>query len=161
MKRKNLWSAADGRTESLISSLRHHPCHDHIPFGCRHIPAGVILDSALSKARPMQIWEGGTPKNYAAEPHVLIEELKKGEAIKEADILFANHPKPIKCCLQCACNGSNSDYCRSSSRLALNLRRRYFHDCGWQSEMKRRASSVVGRGPQTATMRFHDGTADR
>ncbi len=34
--------------------------------------------------------------------------------------------------------------------------RRHFHDCGWQSEMKRRASSVVGRGPQTATMRFHD-----
>ena len=27
--------------------------------------------------------------------------------------------------------------------------------------MKRRASSVVGCGPQTATMRFHDGTADR
>ena len=39
--------------------------------------------------------------------------------------------------------------------------RRHFHDCGWQSEMKRRASSVVGCGPQTATMRFHDGTADR
>src|SRR5216683_8388577 len=39
--------------------------------------------------------------------------------------------------------------------------RRHFHDCGGQSEMKRRASSVVGCGPQTATMRFHDGTADR
>src|SRR5260370_3133445 len=39
--------------------------------------------------------------------------------------------------------------------------RRHFHDCGWQSEMKRRASSVVGCGPQTATMRFNDGTADR
>ena len=34
--------------------------------------------------------------------------------------------------------------------------RRHFHDCGWQREMKRRASSVVGCGPQTATMRFHD-----
>ena len=34
--------------------------------------------------------------------------------------------------------------------------RRHFRDCGWQSEMKRRASSVVGCGPQTATMRFHD-----
>jgi hypothetical protein len=38
---------------------------------------------------------------------------------------------------------------------------RLFDGCGWQSEMKRRASSVVRRGPQTATMRFHDGTADR
>src|SRR5229473_1939553 len=39
--------------------------------------------------------------------------------------------------------------------------RLHFHDCSWQCEMKRRASSVVGCGPQTATMRFHDGTADR
>src|SRR6202041_797785 len=39
--------------------------------------------------------------------------------------------------------------------------RRRFHDCCWQSEMKRRASSIVGCGPQTASMRFHDGTADR
>src|ERR1700677_2200119 len=39
--------------------------------------------------------------------------------------------------------------------------RRHFHDCGWQSEMKRRASTVVGCGPQTATMRIHNGTADR
>jgi len=37
-----------------------------------------------------------------------------------------------------------------------SYRRRHFHDCGWQSEMKRRASSVVGCGPQTATVRFHD-----
>jgi hypothetical protein len=34
--------------------------------------------------------------------------------------------------------------------------RRHFPDCSWQSEMKCRASSVVGCGPQTATMRFHD-----
>jgi hypothetical protein len=39
--------------------------------------------------------------------------------------------------------------------------RRHFHNCGWQSEMKHRASSIVGCGPQTATMRFHDGTTDR
>jgi hypothetical protein len=31
----------------------------------------------------------------------------------------------------------------------------------WHGEMKRRASPIMGRGPQTATMRFHDGTADR
>jgi hypothetical protein len=31
----------------------------------------------------------------------------------------------------------------------------------WQVEVERRASSVVGCGPQSATMRFHDGTADR
>src|SRR5271156_3897997 len=39
--------------------------------------------------------------------------------------------------------------------------RRHFHDCGWQSEMKRRASPFVGCGPQTPAMRFHDRTADR
>jgi hypothetical protein len=39
--------------------------------------------------------------------------------------------------------------------------RRHFHDCGRQSEMKRRASSIVACGPQTVTMQFHDGTADR
>src|SRR5258708_3135637 len=38
--------------------------------------------------------------------------------------------------------------------------RRHFHDCSWQSEMKRRASSIVGCGPQTATMRFDDRLAD-
>src|SRR5882757_10271407 len=47
--------------------------------------------------------------------------------------------------------------CKSSESSC----RRHFRDCGWQSEMKRRASSVVGCGPQMATMRFHDGTADR
>jgi hypothetical protein len=50
-----------------------------------------------------------------------------------------------------------SQTCMSSESYG----RRDFHDCSWQSEMKRRASSVVGCGPQTATMRFHDGTADR
>src|ERR1700676_64123 len=49
----------------------------------------------------------------------------------------------------------------SSSLKPGSYCRRHFHDCGWQSEMKRRASPVVGCGPQTATMRFHDRTADR
>jgi integrase len=51
---------------------------------------------------------------YAAEPEILIEQLRKDEA--------ANHPKSARCCLQCARHGGNSDYGRSSDRLALNRR---------------------------------------
>jgi len=36
-----------------------------------------------------------------------------------------------------------------------------FRRSRWQVEVERCASSVVGCGPQSATMRFHDGTADR
>jgi hypothetical protein len=43
-----------------------------------------------------------------------------------------------------------------TASLARNV-----NDCSGQGEMERRASSVIGCGPQTPTMRFHDGTADR
>lgn len=44
--------------------------------------------------------------------------------------------------------------------LVLSSQRRLPH-LNWQGEMKGGASSVVGRGPQSAAMRFHNGTADR
>ena len=61
-------------------------------------------------------------RSYAAEPDILIEQLRKDEAIAEADTLLVNHPKSTGCCLQCACHGGNSDFDRPSPRLALNRR---------------------------------------
>jgi transposase, IS5 family len=48
------------------------------------------------------------------------------------------------------------DLCGKMRKSSESYCRRHFRDCGWQSEMKGRASSVVGCGPQTTTMRFHD-----
>src|SRR5689334_24722575 len=36
-----------------------------------------------------------------------------------------------------------------------------YFGCGRQSEVESRAPSGIGRGPQTATMRLNNGTADR
>ena len=60
---------------------------------------------------------------YAAVPAILIEQIRKDEAIAEADTLLLTIPKSTRCCPQCARHGGNSDFDRPSARLALNSRR--------------------------------------
>src|ERR1700761_9144847 len=50
---------------------------------------------------------------------------------------------------------------KENTRYTESYCHRHFHDCGWGSEMKCRASSIVRCGPQMSPMHFHDGTADR
>jgi hypothetical protein len=113
-----------------------------------------------SASSPRNIFRTKAPgdfgRGYAAEPHVIIEELNKDEAINEADTLSLTIPNQLGVAYNAHVMEAVSHNCRSSSRLALKSGRRYFRNCGWQSEMKRHASSVVRCGPQTATMRFHD-----
>ena len=61
-------------------------------------------------------------RSYAAEPKILIEQLRKDEAIAEADTLLLTIPNQLGCCLQCARHGGNSDFDRPSPRWALNSR---------------------------------------
>ena len=58
-------------------------------------------------------------RSYAAEPDVLIEQLRKDEAIAEADTLLLDRPEPIGRGLQRACDRGNSDPHRSCPGVAL------------------------------------------
>ena len=60
-------------------------------------------------------------RGYAAEPDVLIEQLRKDEAITEADTLLLTVPNQLGIAYN-AHVGGNSEDCRSNSRLALNRR---------------------------------------
>ena len=61
-------------------------------------------------------------RSYAAEPDILIEQLRKDEAIAEADTLLLTIPNQLGVAYNAHVHGGNSDYGRSSPRLALNRR---------------------------------------
>jgi hypothetical protein len=54
-------------------------------------------------------------------PHYMVEDASAADLIAEGSI--ADHPKPTRRCIQCACHGGNSDCGRSSSQLALSNKR--------------------------------------
>ena len=63
-------------------------------------------------------------RSYAAEPdssHRAAQERRSHRGSRHA---LAHHSQSTRCCLQCACHGSNSDHGRPSPRLALNRPRR-------------------------------------
>ena len=59
-------------------------------------------------------------RSYAAEPDVLVRQLKADEGIAEADTLLANGPEPARGRLQCACDRGDPDPCRPGDRVAVN-----------------------------------------
>jgi alkanesulfonate monooxygenase SsuD/methylene tetrahydromethanopterin reductase-like flavin-dependent oxidoreductase (luciferase family) len=62
-------------------------------------------------------------RSYAAEPNVLIEQLKQDEAVAEADaLLLSDCPQPVRRGLQRACDRSDFDPRRSRPRVALTKR---------------------------------------
>ena len=58
-------------------------------------------------------------RGYAAEPEVLIEQLRRDEAIAEADTLLLTVPNQLGVAYKRACNGSDPHGRGSGARLAL------------------------------------------
>lgn len=59
-------------------------------------------------------------RSYAAEPGVLIEEIKKDEAIDRGQRVTTDRPQPTRCCLQYPCHLIDSDTRGAGSRVALS-----------------------------------------
>ena len=59
-------------------------------------------------------------RSYAAEPGVLIEKIKKDEAIDRGQRVTTDRPQPTRCCLQYPCHLIDSDTRGAGSRVALS-----------------------------------------
>jgi hypothetical protein len=59
-------------------------------------------------------------RSYDADPDILIEQLRKDEAVAEADTLLLTIPKSTGRRLQCARHGGHSDDHRPCFRLAMS-----------------------------------------